>query len=248
MLKNMMIVSVMGALLLTGCSTYRAIPSHGGGKRFDEEQRVVAASIRRAVAQLDLSTLKGKKVKFMVQELEHSGGGELTPAGLSDVNFVHLYDYKYLGKALDVNEGRSNSQYKPDTDLTWTGHTKFKNQKANTDKDVKYLKSILTMWAECNGIEVVKRKPEVIVTILVDVFGTNCSTLDGVLYVKDTLRATTEFTYYLEDAKTSEVLTDAKQVAGVATYSLHTCRFANITKITRDVDDEVRLPYLRPTL
>ncbi|MEQ1536351.1 MAG: hypothetical protein ABL923_10775 [Burkholderiaceae bacterium] len=33
------------AFSLTGCGTLTGIPSHGGGKRYAEEQRLVSASI-----------------------------------------------------------------------------------------------------------------------------------------------------------------------------------------------------------
>ncbi|MEQ1536986.1 MAG: hypothetical protein ABL923_14015 [Burkholderiaceae bacterium] len=36
---------VLASLFLTGCSTLTGIPSHGGGKRYAEEQRLVSASI-----------------------------------------------------------------------------------------------------------------------------------------------------------------------------------------------------------
>ena len=51
--------------LLASCATYRGMPSHGGGKRFDEEQRIVAAAIREAVAQIELSGIKARKIALL---------------------------------------------------------------------------------------------------------------------------------------------------------------------------------------
>src|SRR5213075_3294675 len=47
---------------LVGCGDFRGIPTHGGGKRFDEEQRIVAGAIRQTLADLELRELAGKKV------------------------------------------------------------------------------------------------------------------------------------------------------------------------------------------
>ena len=39
------LAAMIGVLALgPGCGTFRGLPSHGGGKRFDEEQRVVAGA------------------------------------------------------------------------------------------------------------------------------------------------------------------------------------------------------------
>jgi hypothetical protein len=62
-------------LLLCSCREFRAIPGHGGGKRFSEEQRAVSKSIRAAIDDMDLKELKGKKVRVILQTISHSGGG-----------------------------------------------------------------------------------------------------------------------------------------------------------------------------
>jgi hypothetical protein len=56
-----------------GCSTYRLVPSHGGGKRFDEEQRAVASCIRNTVTQMDLKALAGRKVNLTIISLSQNG-------------------------------------------------------------------------------------------------------------------------------------------------------------------------------
>ena len=41
---------VLFALVASGCGEMRPVPSHGGGKRFDEEQRAVSSAVETAVA------------------------------------------------------------------------------------------------------------------------------------------------------------------------------------------------------
>ena len=68
---------------LTGCGTMTGIPSHGGGKRFAVEQRLVAASVRSTLMQIDVSPLKGKKVAIMFEMMQDEGGGTLNGGRLN---------------------------------------------------------------------------------------------------------------------------------------------------------------------
>src|SRR5204863_777974 len=61
-------------------------PTHGGGKRFDEEQRVVAGAIRRTLADMDLAELTGKKVSITLDCISQDGGGYVTFPGVSSVS------------------------------------------------------------------------------------------------------------------------------------------------------------------
>lgn len=62
----------------TGCSTLTGIPSHGGGKRFAIEQRMVSASIRSTLMKIDVSSLKGQKVAIVFDLISDEGGGTLS--------------------------------------------------------------------------------------------------------------------------------------------------------------------------
>lgn len=64
-------------LLLPGCGTFTGIPGHGGGKRFAVEQELVAAATRAAIKQIDLSTIRGKKVNLYVNAIGDTGSGNL---------------------------------------------------------------------------------------------------------------------------------------------------------------------------
>jgi hypothetical protein len=62
---------------LTGCGTLTGIPGHGGGKRFATEQKLVAASVRNTLMQMDVSPLIGKKVALVFDIMSDEGGGQM---------------------------------------------------------------------------------------------------------------------------------------------------------------------------
>lgn len=84
----------VGVAPLTGCGTMTGIPSHGGGKRFAVEQRLVSASIRSTIMDLDLTPLQGHKrvaVNFNVIGDAGSGslyGGRLNLLGAATSGYV----------------------------------------------------------------------------------------------------------------------------------------------------------------
>jgi len=81
---------------VTGCAAFRGIPSHGGGKRFDEEQRIVAGAIREAVAGMALTEIEGKRTRIQLVSVPTSGAGNITFGGLQDINAnVSLSDSEY---------------------------------------------------------------------------------------------------------------------------------------------------------
>lgn len=53
------------------------IPAHGGGKRYATEQRLVSASIRAALRDIDVSVLKGKRVALVFDIIADEGGGNM---------------------------------------------------------------------------------------------------------------------------------------------------------------------------
>ena len=52
---------ICGSIICSACGTITGIPSHGGGKRFAIEQELVSAASRKAIKDVDLTTLAGKK-------------------------------------------------------------------------------------------------------------------------------------------------------------------------------------------
>lgn len=83
-LKPLVIALISGAMLFNaGCSTLTGIPSHGGGKRFAEEQRLVSASIRGTLRNIDVSSLQGRKVAVVFDLISDEGGGNISGGRLN---------------------------------------------------------------------------------------------------------------------------------------------------------------------
>lgn len=62
----------------TGCGTMVGIPAHGGGKRFATEQRLVSASIRSALKDIDVTPLRGKRVAVVFDLVADEGAGTVS--------------------------------------------------------------------------------------------------------------------------------------------------------------------------
>ena len=65
------------SMILPGCGI-TGIPAHGGGKRYATEQRLVSASIRAALRDIDVSALKGKKVALVFDLIADEGSGSMS--------------------------------------------------------------------------------------------------------------------------------------------------------------------------
>ena len=73
-------------LLLSGCGSLTGIPGHGGGKRFAIEQELVAAATRAAIREIDVSTIRGKKVNLYVNAIGDTGAGNLVGGRFSVIS------------------------------------------------------------------------------------------------------------------------------------------------------------------
>lgn len=74
-LRPPVILLSLVSLALTGCGTLTGLPAHGGGKRFATEQRLVSASIRSALMDIDVTPLKGKRAALIFDLVADEGGG-----------------------------------------------------------------------------------------------------------------------------------------------------------------------------
>lgn len=74
-LKRIAVVAV--SVFLVGCGTLTGIPSHGGGKRFAIEQRLVSTTIRGAIKEIDLTALRGKTVFLQITSINDQGAGNM---------------------------------------------------------------------------------------------------------------------------------------------------------------------------
>ncbi len=234
-------LSMFALVALSGCATFRGMPSHGGGKRFDEEQRVVTAAIRHAAQKMDFSKIKSRRVALEVTSLETSGTGQAFYPGLGKMSGYYEHSreaLRFISKA-----GKVTKDNNKDKDLgRWVPNYEFNpSLKANnniTRQDVQYLQRALEMRLRHDGFQIVPLElADVYIVVLVDALGTNLSRRDyGVAY-DDDLSATCEMTYYAIHPQTQKVITAAHAVASKGTYMERNFRFTPFRCNARGVRD-----------
>ena len=237
-------------LFSAACSSFRGVPSHGGGKRFDEEQRIVSASMREALREMDLIQLRGKRVRVDITHMTTFGSGNATWGGLQDIGFsTHRlrrdqdyirYDADQWNYNLDTLEGRDawSLRYRP--------YMGYYTSNVNTDPDMVYFAALLNMKLRHLGADLVHDNPDVTLHILVDAMGTNRSRIDYLLAGRDIYRATCEITYYAEMAQTGELLIEEAFSAGEATYDELSVLFFGVNRVRRGSSLLDEPPFLLP--
>jgi len=174
-MKNIYItLFAVSCSILCSCTTYQGIPSHGGGKRFDEEQRLIAASIAKTVSQMDLSFLNGKTVLLEVSGVESSGCGSIGiglegRGGLTDINITgssqkYTTETNFWANGLSTFAGDPVKQVSEITydqvganiPVKYRFRPEFSPERFITSKDVEYLKSVIRMKAHCSGVNLVE--------------------------------------------------------------------------------------------
>ncbi len=223
---------ICACLLSSACGIYRGLPSHGGGKRFDEEQRAVSAAVRSAIGALQLDELRGLAVQVRIENIAHSGGGDMIMPGpermginLSRTDVETSSDlYRIYGPNPDTNMW--TPERLTDTlnrnlsgNLQWRLAPHYSTRSFSTDPDMNYLRAALHMRLLHEGIRVVNDRAEAQLTILVDVLGTNLSRTDALLWMRDNLAASCELTYYATTAQDQNLLFAARRTGAEARYS-----------------------------
>jgi hypothetical protein len=222
----------IAVLLLGGCGIYRGLPSHGGGKRFDEEQRAVSASVRTAIGALRLDELEGLTVKVVIENVAHSGGGDYSwpgpellnlnassSSGNSASDVWRVYGPAPPESQWDPERTGDNSSHNAGGNLTWRLTPRYTPLAFNTDPDLNYLRASLHMRLLHEGLLVVSDNADATLTVLVDVLGTNLSRIDALLWLRDNLAASCELTYYATRNPTQALLFPARREGAEARYS-----------------------------
>lgn len=225
-----------------GCSSYRGIPSHGGGKRFDEEQRAVAGAIRRTVSSMELDELKDKRTAVIVNSLATSGSGATDFAGPTNLN---LGGNAFFGENEILRRnatGRSGENSETTNrvgsfGLNYQIQNSYRTAQMNTEGDLAYLRAVLDMKARHTGVPLADKDPEVVLHVLVDVLGTNHSRRDFLVYQQEELVASCEVTYYAQDVKTGDILFKSRQTGSAATYRDGRIFFVPVCKTDRSIED-----------
>lgn len=135
------IVCFSTILALSACGTITGIPSHGGGKRFATEQRLVSASIRSALKDIDVSQLRGKRVAMVFDIIADEGGGSLNGGRM---NFLGAATSGFLAAPITAsssafqlfNLSDSGSNYSNGSNVgSATANTAFLNNSTNQRRD-----------------------------------------------------------------------------------------------------------------
>ena len=239
--SKFILLPALATLALSGCATFRGMPSHGGGKRFDEEQRVVTAAIRHAAQKMDFSRIKSRKIALEVTSLETSGTGQAFYPGLGKMS-GYYENSREVTSILDTKGIHAKQPAKVKDLGRWVPNYEFNpSLKANnniTRQDVNYLQRALEMRLRHEGFQIVPLElADVYLVVLVDALGTNLSRKDyGVAY-DDDLGASCEMTYYAIEPQSQKVIMAAKAVASKGTYLERNFRFTPFRCYTRNVRD-----------
>lgn len=220
------VLSILALVLaLSGCGVFRGIPSHGGGKRFDEEQRVVAAAVRQSLSQIDFGPLAGKRVQIITDCIAQDGAGNFTPPGLQNFslngnfssNNGNVIRLDRNADEIAVDDSRSNNT-NIGGNVNYQINPIYSSHPFSSAGDLSYLRATLDMHARHAGVKLTAQDPDVILYVLIDVLGTNRSRSDRIVMNSDSLVATCETTYYAVDARTQDLILTAQRTAATALY------------------------------
>ena len=211
-----------------GCGEFRGIPTHGGGKRFDEEQRVIVGAVRQSVADMDLTELAGRRVQIVVECVAQDGGGNASFPGLTYLgagvngnigtgNLVQIN--QSLRDGTGVTNDNTNRNLGASANIGYQPHVVYGAHLASTVADLSYLRAALEMKALHAGLQIAGSEPEAVLHVLVDVLGTNRSRDERLISNSDKLAATCEATYYARDTRTGDLIFTARRVSSASTYT-----------------------------
>jgi hypothetical protein len=212
-----------------GCGEFRGIPTHGGGKRFDEEQRVIAGAIRQTVADMDLGELSGKRVAIVLDCVAQDGGGNVSFPGVNYMgagingnvgtgNLVQIN--QSLREGTGVTNDNSNQNIGGNAGVGIQPQVNYSTHAMSTSADAQYLRATLEMKALHAGLHLVNgdEQADAVLHVLIDVLGTNRSRDERIVSNSERLLASCEATYYAKDAKTGDLIFAARQVSAASKY------------------------------
>lgn len=213
------LLPLIALVLLTGCGTFRGIPSHGGGKRFDEEQRIVAGAIRQTISEMNLQELRGRRVRVVLESIAHDGSGNVNWSGLTSMNLnssVNWNENNYVlnAQGLRVSDSESSGV---SGGVGYRALPEYYSSSAGTSADLSYLQAVLEMKARHDGL-LLEGQADSVLYVLVDVLGTNRSRRTYMLKGTDDYHASCEITYYSQDLASGQLLFRERQTGAVASY------------------------------
>lgn len=200
---------------IQGCGTYTPIPSHGGGKRFAIEQILVSGTARETIAQIPLDDLKNKRVAVEISMIHDEGGGSIGGGR------------NYLSNTVSVNRSAVDTKVNGDkTSSTGLGlgvssgrdpETYVKDLSYNSSDGKQFVNLVYTYLLRSN-IQVVnlndEQKPDFMLEIIVDTFGTWRQRTDWLISNSEVLKAITSVEYVITPLKENPI----KRKVGRLTY------------------------------
>jgi len=226
------LVLLFTSLLSVACYSFTGIPAHGGGKRFYEEQKLLASSVQNACEQLNTKALKNKKVHLSIVSLETSGGGQVTYPNNGNIELEYGFNTRLQNSENFSDSNRSTDLVvEPSGDIELNPTPQYRSFFNRTNEDVNYLVKAIEMKMEIDGIQLQSRESaDVVLNILVNALGTKSSTLSTPVKVNESLEASCDLTYYATDLQTSTVIVGKKRASSIARYDVDRIRFTSKLK------------------
>lgn len=196
------LASIVFLLVLTGCSI-RGIPTHGGGKRFYEEQVCLSAASKKALEEISWEKTHGKKLNLYVMSIGDAGGGAALGGG---------FDFKssltgYWGvKSWKAGEGISQAAGSAAQGTATFDRGQYMPYAFANANDLEYLKGLVmeSILKAGGTITEADEKPDTDIYVMVDNFGTNKWRWDVLFYATENLSAQVRLHVFAVDRKTGE--------------------------------------------
>jgi len=243
------ILLLVTSLVLTSCYSFTGVPAHGGGKRFYEEQKLVASSVQKACDQIKTQPLKGKKVTIKLVSMETSGGAQITMPNNAfssmrlDYGFTNTLnnvtefasDLAQVNSDPNLSSNRERSSeeqnvrlLRPEGELQLNTNPIYRPFFNRSSEDVNYLRKAVEMKMQMEGVELVSSsEADVTLNILVNALGTKNATLSSPFKINESLEASCDLTYYAVENKSKDLLISKNRATSIARYDVDRVRFSS---------------------
>ena len=232
------------SFFLISCGTYTPFPSHGGGKRFAVEQMLVSAVSKKAITDLPIDVIKGKKVLLETSVVYDEGGG-FNNGGRPYLNEVISGVYQdtkaratsTTTTTLGASVSRGDRSYIKDLSLNNSDSRHFSNLLLTS----LIRNNVLVNPTQSEG------EPEYMIEVIVDILGTVRSKTDWAITNSENLKAIISLEYVISPL----VNNGSKRIVGTISYeAAYTEKYVawmGPTKTTTKVT-KIDLSDLVPTL
>jgi len=232
------------SLSLISCGTYTPFPSHGGGKRFAVEQMLVSAVSKKAIADLPIENIKGKKVLLETSVVYDEGGG-YNNGGRPYLNEV-------ISGVYQDTKARATSTTTASIGASISrGDRSYVKDLSVNNSDSRHFSNLLLTSLIRNNVLVnptqVEGDPEFLVEVIVDILGTVRSKTDWAVSNSENLKAIISLEYVISPMVKNGGKRIVGSIAYEALYSEQYIAWMGPTKTTTKVS-KIDLSDLIPTL